>query len=411
VTAAALFAALGPTQFLGAFATYDAMALFVMAAAAWCVVAAHDREDSSWLLIAGAVLLTLANATKYASMLFDPAIVALSGLTAVMNQATASTVGRGRLKIAVGRAGLVGGVTLALVAGLLALGGSWYLAGLMSTTLSRSVSNTPPSQVIVDAAKWIGLVCIPAALATGLALARRRRHQVESIVVAVLALSAVLAPLNQARIHTGTSLSKHVDFGIWFGAAAAGYLIAQLSRVGRRRWVPAGAALTALTAALIPATLVGTAQSAAFYQAWPNSTVVTDQLAALTQEYPGRYLVEDDPVPDYYLEKQVRWDRWQDTWYFAWPPPGSKRTLINRPAWKAAILRHHFKLIVLDFGDTAQTDYSLVTDLREAGDYHLIAELPYWDQFGTGQFTVWLYRPPTVSTTSVHRIELRPETP
>ena len=41
LSAAALFAALGPTQFLGAFATYDPMALFLMAAAAWCVVAAR----------------------------------------------------------------------------------------------------------------------------------------------------------------------------------------------------------------------------------------------------------------------------------------------------------------------------------------------------------------------------------
>ena len=41
--AAALFAALGPTQFLGAFATYDAMSLFLLTAAAWCVAAAEDR--------------------------------------------------------------------------------------------------------------------------------------------------------------------------------------------------------------------------------------------------------------------------------------------------------------------------------------------------------------------------------
>ena len=33
--AAALFAALGSAQFLGAFATYDAMALFLLATATW----------------------------------------------------------------------------------------------------------------------------------------------------------------------------------------------------------------------------------------------------------------------------------------------------------------------------------------------------------------------------------------
>lgn len=65
--AAAIFAALGPTQYLGAFATYDAMALFLMTAAAWCVVAARDRADSTLLVLAGAALLALANATKYAT--------------------------------------------------------------------------------------------------------------------------------------------------------------------------------------------------------------------------------------------------------------------------------------------------------------------------------------------------------
>jgi hypothetical protein len=400
-TAAALFAALGPTQFLGAFATFDAMSLCLMAAAAWCVVAAHDRQDSSWLLIVGAVLLSLANATKYASILFDPIIVMLSGLTVVMHRGTADTMERGRVKIVVGRAGLVGVTTLALNAGLLALGGSAYLAGLMSTTISRTASTTPPSQILIDAAKWIGVACIPAALAALLALARGRRRG-EAVIVALLALAAALAPLNQARIHTSTSLSKHVDFGVWFAAAAAGYLIAQLARAGRRRWVAGGAALAAAVAVLVPAAVVGSAQSAAFFQAWPDSSAVATELASLTREHPGRYLTEDDDIPAYYLRNQVAWQQWYDTWYFAWRPPGGGRTLIDLPAYRAAILRHYFTLVILDFGDTATTDAAIKADLKEAGGYHLIAELPYWDRFGVGQFTVWQYQPRTAATL-VHR--------
>jgi len=400
-TAAALFAALGPTQFLGAFATYDAMALFLMAAAAWCVVAAHDREDSSWLLIAGAALLALANATKYATMLFDPTIVALSGLTVVMQRGTADTTERGRIKIAVGRAGLIGATTVALDAGLLALGGSAYLAGLMSTTISRASGTTSPTEILIDSADWIGLACIPAALAVLLALGRRRRR-VEAIIVALLTVSAVLAPFNQARIHTSTSLSKHVDFGVWFAAAAAGYLVAQLARVSRRRWVAAAAALAAVVAMLVPAAIVGSGQSAAFFQAWPDTSEVTYELATLAREHPGRYLTEDDDVPAYYLRNQVTWQQWYDTWYFAWRPPGGTRTLIGLPAYKAAILRHYFTLVILDFGDTAQTDSAITADLNQAGGYHLIAELPYWDRFGVGQFTVWQYEP-RPATAPVHR--------
>ena len=114
----------------------------------------------------------------------------------------------------------------------------------------------------------------------------------------------------------------------------------------------------------------------------------------LTRDNPGRYLVEDYDVPAYYLENQVPWQDWYDTWYFSWRPPGSGRTLISRPAYKAAILRHYFKLIVLDFGDTAETDRSLTADISAAGDYHVIAELPYSSAPGRGQFTVWQYQPP-----------------
>ena len=53
------FWALFSTQFLGAFATYDAMSLFLLAAATWCVVAAEQRDDSTLLVIAGAALLAL----------------------------------------------------------------------------------------------------------------------------------------------------------------------------------------------------------------------------------------------------------------------------------------------------------------------------------------------------------------
>ena len=44
--AVALFAVLGPTLHLGAFATYDAMSLFLVALAAWLVVLAGDRPDA-----------------------------------------------------------------------------------------------------------------------------------------------------------------------------------------------------------------------------------------------------------------------------------------------------------------------------------------------------------------------------
>src|ERR1035437_4865351 len=81
--AAALFAVLGPTLHLGSFATYDAMSLFLVALAAWCVVRAGEQgEATGWMLAAGATL-ALANATVYSSVLFDLFVLVLALLTAL----------------------------------------------------------------------------------------------------------------------------------------------------------------------------------------------------------------------------------------------------------------------------------------------------------------------------------------
>src|SRR5215469_12487373 len=112
--AAAIFAALGPTQYLGAFATYDAMALFLMTAAAWCVVAGRDRADSTLLVIVGAALMALANATKYATGLFDPVIIGLAALSVATRQGA---------KKGLGRAGYLAVIVVGTLAMLLTVGG------------------------------------------------------------------------------------------------------------------------------------------------------------------------------------------------------------------------------------------------------------------------------------------------
>jgi len=380
--AAAIFAALGPTQYLGAFATYDAMALFLMTAAAWCVVAARDRPDSTPLLLAGGALLALANATKYATGIFDPVIVVLAALT----------VARRGTKPRLGRAGFVAVSSVGLLALLLGLGGSLYVTGVLSTTLARAGGGNSPLVVMTDSAKWVGLDVLLAVMAVIVAaLARQGRLQVATF--ALLAAAGLLAPLNQARIHTTTSLSKHVDFGAWFAAAAAGYALAWLSQPGKWKGLQIATVPLALGAVLILG-LIGRVQAGDFFQVWPNSTEVVAKLKALTRSHPGNYLAEDYDVPAYYLEHSINWQRWDDTWYFSYSRPGTSRPLTGTAAYRAAIEDHYFSLIILDFGDTADVDKSITQDIRESGDYHVIAEARYWDKFGTGQFTIWAYQPP-----------------
>src|SRR4029077_1349177 len=78
--AAALFAVSGPTLHLGAFATYDALSVVLVALAAWCVVRAGGRgEGTGWMVAAGTAL-AAANAAAYSSVLLDPVVVALAAL-------------------------------------------------------------------------------------------------------------------------------------------------------------------------------------------------------------------------------------------------------------------------------------------------------------------------------------------
>src|SRR5215469_15507286 len=390
--AAGMFVALGPTQYLGGFATYDAMALFLMTAAAWSVVAARDYADSTWLLVAGAGLLALANATKYATGLFDPVILGLAAL---------SVAGQRGAKPGLGRAGHLAVIAVGLLAALLAIGGPFYVTGVLSTTLARATGGASPLLVLTDAGKWIGVVCVLAALGAAIsAITRQDKYQTATLTL--LAIAGLLAPLNQARIDTTTSLSKHVDFGAWFAAAAAGYLVARLTRVSPWKFVHMAAAGLAVGAVILPIGLAGTTQAGDFFQAWPNSSKATAIFRSLTRSHPGNYLAEDYDVDAYYMENSINWRQWSDTWYFRYieTPYTDPDPITGPAAYEAAITHHYFSLIMLDFGDTASVDQLITKYIRQSRDYRVIAEAPYWDKFGIGRFTVWAYVP----APALHRV-------
>jgi hypothetical protein len=385
--AAAIFVALGPTQYLGAFATYDAMSLFLMTAAAWCVVAARDRTDSTLLVLGGAALLAFSNATKYATGIFDPVVIALGALCVADKRG---------VKPALARAGFVAVSSVGLLAGLLGLGGPLYVTGILSTTLARASAGNSAVTVLTLSARWIGPVVLLAALGVVLTvLSRPSRYQVA--IVTLFAAAGLLVPLNQARIYTTTSLSKHVDFGAWFAAAAAGIAVAWLTRAVKWPELQLLAGALGLGAIAIVASH-GRAQAGNFYQVWPNSTEVVAKLQSLTRAHPGDYLAEDFDVPAYYLEQENRWDQWSNTWYFTYTVPGTDIQLTGPMAYHAAIANHYFSLIILDFGDTATMDKNITQYIRESRQYHVIAEAKYWDKFGTGQFTVWAYQPSAQAT-------------
>ena len=217
------------------------------------------------------------------------------------------------------------------------------------------------------------------------------------LTLAVLAAGGALAPLNLARLHSMAQLSRHSAFGIFFAAAAGGYALAWLSRVIARlaggRLRPAGhravsiAAGTLVVAAVaVPAAIAGTTQAAGIYAESPDSAALITSLRSLTAGDHGRYLAENSSIEAYYLAGSVPWRRWRSTAYFSYVPPGTATTLTGPAAYRAALRRHYFSLVVLSGTGTPRNDAAILAGMTAAGQYQTVARI--------GPFTVWAWTPP-----------------
>ncbi|HEY6786156.1 MAG TPA: hypothetical protein VI365_02485, partial [Trebonia sp.] len=351
--AAALFAVLAPTLHLGSFATYDALALLLLSAATWCAAGVHGSRNAMRRMIAAGILLALANATKYATALFDPTVLCVTMLGSWPDAGW---------KVALRRAAFLAGTTAAALAVLLALGGRGYLTGISLTTTARDHGTDTASLVFADAWSWTAVVVVPAVAAAIVCAVRRRWPQ--ALLLAVLALSALLAPADQARIQTTTSLNKHVDFGAWFAAIAAGYLLSSLSR---RRVV-----LAVSLAALIVVTSMDMAQAQAMID-WPDVTGLVKVVRPMTT-HGGHFLVETTDILQYYLPNTT-WRQWSST------------QNDNPKYYEQAIARHYFSVVVLNFNQTPATDDVIALALSANSGYRLVAKV----RSGETVFYVWEY--------------------
>jgi hypothetical protein len=352
--AAAVFAAVAPTLHLGSYATYDALALLLVAAATWCATGVLNGEHAVRWMIAAGILLALANATKYATALYDPTVICVAFLIWWQDAGW---------RVALRRTGLLAGTTAAVLAVLLALGGPGYLTGIRTTTTGRAHGADAASLIFADAWSWSAVVVVPAVAAVVVCAVRRRWRQ--TLLLAVLALSALLAPANQARIQDVTSLNKHVDFGAWFAAIAAGYLLSSLTR---RR-----VALAVSLAALIPVTTMGLVQARDMID-WPDVTELVKVVRPLTA-HGGHFLVETTDILQYYLP-DTSWRQWSDT------------ENSNPEFYRQAIARHYFSVVILGFNQTLAMDYAIALDLSTASGYRLVAKVPAAETV----YYVWQYQ-------------------
>ena len=366
--AAGLFATLAGTQFLGALATFDAMALFLLALAAWLGIRSADCQfrTRTALLVASGATLAVADAVKYATALFTPVVLAAVALAVWRkHQGGAWLAALGTVLCS----------WLVLAAAAVVAGGQDYWLGITSSTLSRPRSDVPVTTILHSAYVWTSLILVLAVLGAVLASRVKTRGR---FLPAVLAAAVLLVPAEQARLHTTVSLQKHVVFGAWFAAIAAGYAMARLSRVDPGYgWAPV------MALPIAASTLFGSmGQAASLYKVWPNAAGVVSVLRSAIHSHPGNYLAEDYDVEAYYLRAEVPWQRWSNTYYFSY-----RGELPGAPSYQTAINSHYFSLVILNFGDTAATDVQITADMRQAGGYYVLAR--------AGQFTIWASRTPT----------------
>jgi 4-amino-4-deoxy-L-arabinose transferase-like glycosyltransferase len=355
LAAAGLWSVLGPVIRLGAFATYDAMSLFLVALAAWLATARRGKRDATWQIMLGAAALALANATKYASVIFDPAVIAL-GIAA------GCPVPGG--KHAWRRGALLGYWVVVATIVLLEFGQGEYLAGIDVSTLARPPGSATTSAVLGSSLTWVGLLLVLTLGAAVIAM----RDRVNRPLILVLLLTGLLVPLWQAHIHTLTSLNKHVAFGAWFAAIAVGYgadraaawLLAR-SRSRVRLRVPLAAAVPL---SLIPLAIVGSRQAQGLY-AWPGVGNLVPVLRTVIT--PGaRYLADTSTPLQYYLPG-TSWRQWT--------------SLTTDAAQARAGLAHHaYALVIEDATD----------DIKATG-YRQVATVPYSGPDHRGSYRILEY--------------------
>ena len=355
LAAAALFAVFGLTDQLGAFATYDAMALFLLALAAWLVVMA-ERRWTEPRLIAAASCLALADATKYATVLWNPVVIAL----AVLAMPAEPRLKRSLIGIR------LASYTLLLDAVAIHEGGPGYLRGIEFTTLNRQiVTGTSPLKILDIAWGWLALLLLLAFLGLLLLWLDNRRPNLLPI---VLVAAVLLAPAEQARISDITSLHKHVVFGAWFACIVAGYAITRISRLDGQlsHGVIIGFVLIAVVA------VTGFSQATSVTRSWPSVSHAMPALSRAIQRDGCPCLVLQETAADYYLPAKELTGSIIGPYTFSYSSATDWQPLSGIPAMAAAIRNGYFGAVEVDASRGRATYGRLVASLRDSAQYRLV---------------------------------------
>lgn len=383
LAAAAAYAVIEATTYMGNFATFDAPALFLIAVAFWLVVR-FDRRSSWPLMFVVPFLLSLAFATKYAAAMFAGPVVALSVVMAWPY--------RGAVRA------LLRGVGLFVMTGVfiglwVAFGG--FLQGLKFTTIDREINtDASVSWVLRLAAEYAGVFLLMALLGGVLYLRSHRLNEVpltqtgqegaappgkvwRFFLAAGLFSSGLLVPAYQAYIHTQVALHKHLGFGLMFAAPLVGVGLVRL--MGRHFSSPQYAIAVWLLL-LVP----GMQQSEKLFFGWPDSIML---MKLLDEELKPEalYLSSVPQVQQYYLGDRTNLEQWVST-YDLLDPYLEGRYLEQ-------VKQTRFDMIMLDEQVEPAVNGKIQAAIEANPRYRLRARFYYGQGELFGNYMVWAKLP------------------
>lgn len=366
VFAAALFAGADATQFLGAFATYDAMALFLLALAMWAGVRATSCGSLGAVIgleMSAGAAMALADAAKYAATLFDPVVAGVAALALWRSF--------GRRRAVAGTAALLGALVTLGAAGVWA-GGRETWIGIMRTTLARSSGTESMPGVLFISGKWIGAIAFLAICGAFAAGWSRGWHT--KLMGALLAFAVFMAPIEQARIHTLISLFKHVGYGALFGCVVAGYALAALA--GAVPAVKAKAADRVSAVAVAIAGIIGIAFAGAHFAGWPNSTQMIAQISPVLARAQCPCLATQNNAINYYLHEMSYSGQLKNAFSFHFWDKHAHRELGGAAAADAAIEARYLNVVEVDPSQNAAVYAPITRTLAATSGYRLVGTSP-----------------------------------
>ena len=280
-----------------AYATYDPLSILLTALSAWLVTQAADRRDRVALVVAAAASLAIANVTAYSGIVIDPVVIAFAFLVWLPRMQTRKALLYTACFI---------GSSAAFFA--LLMTASHSLSGLMFTVLNRSVSDHQSTLTILkDSWEYSGLVASIAiiGIVTGIAAETKQR----GVLLGLLGCAAFIVPAAQLHDQTGWSLDKHLAYGIWFAAIAAGYACDRLIRQ-----LPRTSSLFAVICCMVALVYPGAnAWESAWqvFHSWANARSFIAKFTPIAAQSQGFiYTAGQDHIAEYYTPQGRQWTRW-----------------------------------------------------------------------------------------------------